>query len=145
MEKEKVWITLKNERLPSVCYVCGRIGHDDRHCLQTTEGQEIEYQYGEWLRANGNYNGSHEKIKTRKNESALSNGESERTRSQPLMMMIKDVTATSSGEAQKSGGNQGTGKVEDWGAQGGDGGSGCQVACHPVRWDNSKRSSPNMG
>lgn len=52
----------------------------------------------------------------KKNESALSNDESERTRSQSLMMVMKDVTATNGGEAQKLGGDQGTGKAEDWGA-----------------------------
>lgn len=38
------------------------------------------------------------------------------------MMVMKDVTATNGGEAQKLGGDQGTGKAEDWGAQGDDGG-----------------------
>ena len=58
---------------------------------------------------------------------------------------MKDVTATNGGEAQKLGGDQGIGKAEDWGAQGDDGGLGCQVACHPGRQDNSKRSLPNVG
>ena len=32
MEDERVWVTFKYERLPTVCYVCRRMGHDDRHC-----------------------------------------------------------------------------------------------------------------
>ena len=47
MENERVWVTFKYGRLPTVCYVCGRMGHDDWHCTQATNGKEAEYQYGE--------------------------------------------------------------------------------------------------
>ena len=29
---EKFWITFRYERLPTFCYLCGLLGHDDKHC-----------------------------------------------------------------------------------------------------------------
>ena len=68
MEGDKTWVTLKYERLPMICFICGRIGHDNRHCNIAMDGHQVEYQYDDWIRANGNYKGSHEKMKTRKDE-----------------------------------------------------------------------------
>ena len=65
-EGEKVWVMFKYERLPTVCYRCGRLGHDDRHCEVSEPGQAVEYQYGEWVRANGSSKGGPEKVKLRK-------------------------------------------------------------------------------
>ena len=42
-EGEKLWVTFKYERLPMVCYICGRLGYDDRHCVATKMGQATEY------------------------------------------------------------------------------------------------------
>ena len=65
-EGEKVWVMFKYGRLPTVCYRCGRLGHDDKHCEVTKPGQAVEYQYGEWIRANGSSKGGSKKIKLRK-------------------------------------------------------------------------------
>ena len=46
-EGEKVWVTFKYDRLPTVCCRCGILGHDDRHCEVLGLGQAMEYQYGE--------------------------------------------------------------------------------------------------
>ena len=62
-------MTFKYERLPTVCYVCGRMGHDDRHCMQATKGKEAEYQYGEWLKANGSFTRTQYRAKTKNNDS----------------------------------------------------------------------------
>lgn len=106
MENERVWVTFKYERLPTVCYVCGRMRHDDWHSSQATKGQEVEHQYGEWLGANGNHRGNQYKVKTRKDDSTVSNGGSEETRSQPPMAVMDDTTTDSGGGAQKSNGCQ---------------------------------------
>ena len=97
VENERVWVTFKYERLPTVCNLCGRIGHDNRHCTQATKGQGAEYQYGEWLKANGNYSGTQHKVKTKKDDSAVSNGGCEETRSQPSMVVIGNTVTDSGG------------------------------------------------
>lgn len=46
-------IIFRYERLPIFCYICGILGHDDKHChMSQIEGLK-ERQYGEWLRARG--------------------------------------------------------------------------------------------
>ena len=65
-EGEKVWVTFKYERLPTVCYKCGILGHDDRHCEELGLEQVTEYQYDDWIRANGNSRGGLERMKSRK-------------------------------------------------------------------------------
>ena len=47
MEGEKTWVTFKYERLPTICFACGRIGHDVRHCEVAIESQPKEHQYGD--------------------------------------------------------------------------------------------------
>ena len=54
MEGEKFWVTFKYERLPTFCFICGKMGHDDRHCHMSIEEHNTSWQYGDWLRENGN-------------------------------------------------------------------------------------------
>jgi len=42
------WVDVKYERLPTFCYVCGRMGHDSKTCA--SESKNDNY-YGPWLRA----------------------------------------------------------------------------------------------
>ncbi|KMT00777.1 hypothetical protein BVRB_9g220580 [Beta vulgaris subsp. vulgaris] len=45
-------IEIKYERLPTFCYMCGRIGHIERDCLMASEeNKEDEKQWGSWIRA----------------------------------------------------------------------------------------------
>ena len=54
---ERSWITYKYERLPILCHFCGLLGHDLHHCARhfsaTRNGDEVELQYGDWLKATG--------------------------------------------------------------------------------------------
>ena len=54
---ERTWVRFKYERLPLFCYYCGILGHDLKHCAQhfamQKSGGEVEYQYGDWLKATG--------------------------------------------------------------------------------------------
>ena len=58
---EKFWITFRYERLPTFCYLCGLLGHDDKHCKSYSDWQNTPKQYGEWLKANGAFNGGNVK------------------------------------------------------------------------------------
>ena len=54
---KRLWVTFKYERLPMFCHYCSLLGHDLRHCechfKLSKSGVEVEYQYGEWLKATG--------------------------------------------------------------------------------------------
>lgn len=51
------WVPFKYERIPTFCYICGKIGHMKRECELTEEGSELltipdaKLPYGEWLKA----------------------------------------------------------------------------------------------
>ena len=62
-----------------MCYICGRLGHDDRHCVATEMRQVTEYQYGDWIRAAGGYKGGQNITKPRSEERRLLSNESGRT------------------------------------------------------------------
>ena len=51
------WVKFKYERLPVFCHFYGLIGHDLRHCAShyaiEKNGGDVEYQYGDWLKALG--------------------------------------------------------------------------------------------
>ena len=53
--KKKTWITFKYERLPNICYWCGRLDHNDRDCEIWLESEgslaENQKQFGLSLRA----------------------------------------------------------------------------------------------
>lgn len=144
LDGERIWITFKYERLPTICFICGRIGHDNKHCVATSDMQTKEHQYGDWIRANGSYRGSNEKVKTRNDSSNESNGMGEMTRSHtPTEQTPKEGTRALVVEAnegtQKSGESQGIGKATSWVAQDDVGESGKQATCQLPRWDNSKK------
>ena len=49
------WVTFKYERLPNVCYWCGRLNHVNRDCERWIQSSgtltKEEQEYGSWLRA----------------------------------------------------------------------------------------------
>ena len=49
------WVDFRYERLPIFCYLCGKIDHDERDCLQWIRSNVTlrpeEKQFGPWLRA----------------------------------------------------------------------------------------------
>ena len=51
MEGERCSIIFRYEHLPTFCYICGILGHDDKHCHVSHMESVNERQYGEWLRA----------------------------------------------------------------------------------------------
>ena len=53
VEGEKCWVSFRYERLPIFCFQCGKLGHNEKHCLDPPD-QQNPRQYGDWLRAQGN-------------------------------------------------------------------------------------------
>lgn len=49
------WVDLKYERLPIFCYLCRRVDHDERECMQGLRSNNTlrpeEKQFGQWLHA----------------------------------------------------------------------------------------------
>lgn len=43
MARERCWVSFKYERLPTFCFTCGEIGHDDKHCSVVFEKQPLEH------------------------------------------------------------------------------------------------------
>lgn len=41
-EGVRLWVTFKYERLLVVCFYCGKIGHDVRHCVVPIDAQNQE-------------------------------------------------------------------------------------------------------
>ena len=52
-EGEKFWVTFKYERLPTFCFLCGILGHDEKHCSGNSNTLKAHRQYGDRLWANG--------------------------------------------------------------------------------------------
>ena len=52
-EGGRFWVDLRYERLPTLCYRCGILGHDEKHCQGSSLEQLSKRQYGEWLKASG--------------------------------------------------------------------------------------------
>ena len=48
---ERLWLSFRYERLPIVCFICGKLGHDNKHCPMSKDWRSVCPQYGDWLRA----------------------------------------------------------------------------------------------
>ncbi len=49
-EDGKHWYYIKYERLAEFCYLCGKIDHTERECLECPIGREGNvHQYDDWM------------------------------------------------------------------------------------------------
>ena len=60
MARERRWVSFKYERLPTFCFTCGKIGHDEKHYSMVSGKQPLYCQYREWMRAGGVSKGSND-------------------------------------------------------------------------------------
>ena len=72
---ERFWVSFRYERLPTFCYVCGKIRHDEKHCSVKQDGQQVDRQYGEWLRAGSTNKGGFEHTRSTSSKSQESTDE----------------------------------------------------------------------
>ncbi|XP_065618457.1 uncharacterized protein LOC136062818 [Quercus suber] len=72
-EDGRVWVDFRYERLPTFCYRCGILGHDEKHCQAILLEHSSGRQYGEWLRAGGFLKVGGEKEK-RKEQAGIEKG-----------------------------------------------------------------------
>ncbi|OMO73078.1 reverse transcriptase [Corchorus capsularis] len=49
-DKPYIWVSFKYERLPDLCFTCGRIGHVAKDCIYRLDDQPKE-NYGHWMKA----------------------------------------------------------------------------------------------
>lgn len=61
LAEESFWVNFKYEKLPTFCFYCGIVGHQEKNCGQKVEDARkqtiIEDQYGDWLRVQGEWGG----------------------------------------------------------------------------------------
>ena len=50
LEGNTVWIAFKYERLIGICFNCGRLGHEAKHCGKPKDVDRNGNQYGDWLK-----------------------------------------------------------------------------------------------
>lgn len=57
LDTEVVWVDFRYEQLPTFCFYCGKVGHQERLCEEkiqdSSQSKILEGQYGEWLRVTG--------------------------------------------------------------------------------------------
>lgn len=50
LEGDTVWIAFKYERLIGLCFSCGRLGHEVKHCGEPKDADGNGNRYGYWLK-----------------------------------------------------------------------------------------------
>ena len=63
-ESGKHWVYFKYERILTLCFRCGRIGHDVKHYSDVVVGHETETQYSDWMRAGWHSKGGSSRSRT---------------------------------------------------------------------------------
>ena len=134
-EGERMWVTFRYERLPTVCYRCGVLGHDNRHCAVLGTEQAVENQYGDWIRANGSSRSGQERMNSRQEMNHSPNG---------LEQMAAQPSSEGTDVSSSGGRSEQRDKARDAEQQVGQskacgmGQSESQEACHSGGWDNAK-------
>lgn len=113
MEGETCWVSFKYESLPTLCYLCGRMSHDDRHCLEYPNWQRTLRQYGKWMRAYNSTKVGIDKARGMSNQGHETGSEEQgRANSQTMSKPIAKSARKSGGRSTSQDGNRKTGNPE---------------------------------
>lgn len=101
MDGERCWVSFKYERLPTFCFICGKIGHDEKHCGSVTEDLSSQRQYGEWMRVGNSSKGTNEGPRASRNSSnePRSGGETEKK----LQATVRELVVSVQTKNERSG------------------------------------------
>ena len=58
-EGDSFVVAFKHERLVGICFTCGCLGHEMKHCIVQQPFGEHECLYGYWMKAGGKRWGDH--------------------------------------------------------------------------------------
>lgn len=141
MEGEKFWVHFKYERLLTFCFLCGKMGHDNKHCQAFPDRQKAMTQYRNWLKAYGIPKGGNSKPRNFSNSSHNIGGEdkvSEKGQKFENMLQSAPVShgggSTSSGSIQNSKNSKASNKSDQvWGCDM-SGTPTCQAMEGRIRW-----------
>ena len=95
---EKFWVSFKYERIPTFCFLCGILGHDERHRSGNSNNLEAYRQYSDWLRANGG-----QKIGSEKPKASGSGGFEERNEGSSVDRQTLSASDSMNMEAEQVG------------------------------------------
>lgn len=105
IEGDKYWVHFKYERLPTFCFLCGKIGHDNKHCKAGSDRQNAMAQYGEWLRAYSTSKGGNNGPKSFSNCSHNTGGDNRGSETGKTFENVLHSTLTSHGVESTSNGS----------------------------------------
>ena len=95
------WIEFRYERLPIFCYLCGKVDHEERDCLQWIRSnitlRPEEKQYGPWLRAQPEKNQKPQLVVVEKQNVARTGEGGEQTAERGVSGATPPTTATGRG------------------------------------------------
>ena len=137
MARERCWVSFKYERLPTFCFTCGKIGHDEKHCSMVFEKQPLYCQYGEWMRAGVVSKGSNDGMRASRSRShEPKSGGEPGTRAQSTAEELVVFVQSGNEGSGSLGGNYNLEEREKVGKKRNDGRSEMHAASNQSRWDN---------
>ena len=141
-EGGRSWVTFKYERLPTFCYNCGILGHDNRHCHMSLDGQRTKSQYGEWLKAGSVIKGGSDRIrpstsKGKESSEVENNGGRLQTESGKVGNSSSNQFQTGGGEAKLQKESQVSGNVDTVMSD-------SLPADNPGRWDRREKEGQDL-
>ena len=149
-EGGRYWVDFRYERLPNFCYICGLLGHDEKHCQASPMEQRLGRQYGEWLKAGGSLKNGGEKDKLKMQFEAKKGGSRSRVVDDGAGEEIGDERRSLPTVMEAGGADGGSGSAEMMDAVSLGMMEGCDTSNHrdmdrQIRWDDAAPVASSKG